>query len=294
MNPSCHRQRFTAIGIDLKTSRLLPGSGISAKLNEVMCLILFAYRVHPDYRLLLAANRDEFYRRPTAPARFWEDSPDLLAGRDLEAGGSWCGITKSGRVAMVTNVRDDAEKRPGGRSRGELVSRFLQQSSDPSAYLRQVQQKRHAYKGFNLLVGAREDLFYYSNRQNRIYRLKPGIYGLSNHLLDTDWPKVRHGKNAVADLLCGEPYPEAWFEVLADRWQPPDRELPDTGFGLEWERLLATRFICSEMYGTRSSTLLFWRKDDRIQYIERRFEVHSMEISGESSWIFSLSAEIED
>lgn len=285
---------MTAIGIKLVGDQPVAGVWNFCETGVVMCLILFAYRVHPEYRLLLAANRDEFYSRPTEPARFWSDAPDLLAGRDLERGGAWCGVTRRGRIAMVTNVRDVAEKITGGRSRGELVRQFLLGKDDPLTYLGQVQRQHQEYNGFNLLLGDSEGLFYYSNRQNQIQRLKPGIYGLSNHLLDTDWPKVRHGKTALTSLLAEEPRPEAWFELLSDRWQPPDHELPETGFGLAWERLLAARFICSKTYGTRSSALLFWRKDDRIQFSERRFQEQSMKIAGENSWTFSLMAEIDD
>ncbi|MDR3559870.1 MAG: NRDE family protein [Negativicutes bacterium] len=235
-----------------------------------MCLIVLAYRQHPRYRLIVAANRDEFYRRPTAQAAFWSDQPEVLAGRDLEQGGTWLGTTKDGRFAALTNYRDPAAVLASARSRGELVSDFLRSRMSPAEYLSQVDQTDRCYNGFNLLVGDTSALLYYSNRTGGIEELGSGIYGLSNHLLDTPWPKVTKAKAALAESVRrDEVASEELFAILGDRTQPPDAVLPDTGVGMEWERMLAPAFIASPEYGTRSSTMVLVAYDGSMQFIER-------------------------
>jgi uncharacterized protein with NRDE domain len=238
-----------------------------------MCLILFAHRHHPQYSLVLAANRDEYFDRPTAPAHFWKDAPHLLAGRDLREGGTWLGITRSGRVAAVTNYRDPASVKSGAPSRGKLVLDFLLGEGDPREYLKRLQGTAAAYNGFNLVLGDMQGLHWYSNHGGEIRTLGPGLYGLSNHLLDTPWPKVAEGKKALGGLLSQQlrPAPEALFEILSDRTRPGDEELPDTGVGLEWERVLSSRFILSPVYGTRSSTVLLVDAGARVTLLERTF-----------------------
>jgi uncharacterized protein with NRDE domain len=159
-----------------------------------MCLILFAYQIHPRYRLVLGANRDEFYARPTAPLDFWQDHPQVLAGRDLEQHGTWMGVTRNGRWAAVTNYRDLRIMKTDAHSRGHLVADFLLSHVPPHAYMRQIATKADQYNGFNLIVGDSAELVYFSNRERKIRLLGPGLYGLSNHLLDTAWPKVARGK----------------------------------------------------------------------------------------------------
>jgi len=244
---------------------------------DPMCLILFAYRAHPEYRLVLAANRDEFHDRPSAPAGFWSDAPNVLAGRDLRSGGSWLGITRTGRFAAVTNYRDPREllaPRSDAPSRGELVSSFLRGSDSPVAYLAALAGRAGAYHGFNLLVGDRESLYWFSNRAGAApRRLQPGIYGLSNHLLDTPWPKVVRGREALRDALAAAAPldEEPLFRLLADRAAAADQELPDTGVGIERERLLSAPFIASAEYGTRASTVLLVRSDGGAHLVERTF-----------------------
>lgn len=237
-----------------------------------MCLILFAWRMDEDFPLVLAANRDEFYERPSAPAAFWEDAPDLLAGRDLREGGTWLGITTKGRVAALTNYRDPASLKIGAPSRGRLVSDYLRSGEVPEAYLRGISSNSDRFNGFNLLVGDPGVLFCYSNRGAR-ERLDPGIYGLSNRLLDTPWPKVERGKAALSVLLKDKKAlsPEGLFALLADRTRPPDDRLPDTGVGLEWERVLSPLFIESPVYGTRSSTVLLIDRRGEVTFAEREF-----------------------
>ena len=239
--------------------------------EKPMCLLLLAIKSHPVYKLVIAANRDEYYDRPTAPALFWDDRPDLLAGRDLRAGGTWFGITKRGRIAAITNYRDPASLKNHAPSRGELVSDFLVGEEEPEAYLTRLDLKAGDYNGFNLIVGTKDQIYWYSNRGNGTRCLVPGIYGVSNSLLDTPWPKVSRGKAALEEILSDQrvPSPAAFFEMLLDRSIPGDDNLPDTGVGLEWERILSPIFIASPNYGTRSSAVLLIDQNDHVTFMER-------------------------
>jgi uncharacterized protein with NRDE domain len=236
-----------------------------------MCLILLAYAAHPTHRLIVLANRDEHYSRPTAPLDFWPDHPQVLAGRDLEQHGTWMGVTRTGRLAAITNYRAPHLLKKDAPSRGHLVSGFLLSDEPPAQYLRRVVAKADAYNGFNLIVGDSTNLFYYSNIEGTIRKLEPGIYGLSNHLLDTPWPKVQHARQALAALVNGgrQTSPEAFLKVLQNRTIAADEDLPDTGVGVAWERMLSPAFISSPTYGTRSSTLLRIDSDGRLSLTER-------------------------
>lgn len=238
-----------------------------------MCLLLIALKSHPTYKLVIAVNRDEYYDRPSAHASFWAESPELLAGKDLRAGGTWLGITRNGRIGAITNYRDPASIKKDAPSRGRLVSSFLLGQQSPVDYLNGLARKGDVYNGFNLIVGVKEELYWYSNRGQVIRNLTPGIYGVSNHLLDTPWPKVSSGKSAMERLLSVEkdPTPEAFFNILSDRFIPDDKALPDTGVGLEWERLLSPIFITSPSYGTRSSTILFIDLNNHVTFAEKNF-----------------------
>ncbi|MDT8903659.1 NRDE family protein [Anaeroselena agilis] len=222
-----------------------------------MCLIAFAYKAHPRFSLVVAANRDEFYRRPTAPAGFWPECPGVLAGRDLDRGGTWLGVTRDGRFAALTNYRDPAENRPDARSRGELVRDYLCGALTPRGYLERVRAAGGEYNGFNLLVGDSTGLWHYSNRTGVATAVTPGVHALSNHLLDTPWPKAARAKAGLTECLAGadEDLAAGLFAVLADDVPAPDAALPDTGVGLAWERMLSPVFIASADYGTRSSTV---------------------------------------
>ena len=238
-----------------------------------MCLLLLAIKSHSVYKLVIAANRDEYYDRPTAPASFWEDRPDLLAGRDLRAGGTWFGITQKGRIAAITNYRDPASLKSHAPSRGELASDFLTGEDTPEEYLARLDPNAGGYNGFNLIVGTKDQIYWYSNRGNGTHCLVPGIYGVSNHLLDTPWPKVSRGKAALEEILSDHrvPSPEGFLDMLRDRSIPDDNNLPDTGVGLEWERLLSPIFISSPNYGTRSSAILLIGQDDHVTFMERTY-----------------------
>jgi uncharacterized protein with NRDE domain len=238
-----------------------------------MCLILFALDAHPEYRVVLAANRDEFFARPTLPAAPWAENPRVVGGRDLEQGGTWLAATTESRLAAVTNYRDATRPKTGERSRGLLVSEFVLGRRDPREYVEELLQQANLYDGFNLIVMDRGRGFYCSNRAARIIELGPGVHGLSNHLLDTPWPKVERGKSALARLL-GQPRDalvQGLFAALHDAEIAPDDSLPSTGVSLEWERRLSTAFIRSPDYGTRASTVVLIDKVGGLSFIERSF-----------------------
>lgn len=223
--------------------------------------------------MVLAANRDEYYNRPTAPMAFLHDTPDVLGGLDLKHKGMWLGITRTGRLAAITNYRDPDAEMPDAPSRGFLVKDFLLGKESPRRYLQQIKSVGDHYNGFNLLVGDRTELFYYSNRGDEIQKIKPGIYGLSNHLLDTPWPKIAKGKGALERLLGRNEKinAEEIFSLLVDGAVPPDELLPDTGVDLDWERTLSPLFITSEIYGTRSSSIVLIQRGGETTFMERTF-----------------------
>ena len=238
-----------------------------------MCLIVISYEQHPRYPLVVAANRDEFYARPTAPAEFWGERPDLLAGRDLLGGGTWLGITRSGRFAAVTNYREPGESRSEAPSRGQLVTGYLRSGAPPLDYLQKISRRGADYNGFNLIAGSPGSMAWYSNRGGDPRELDSGVYGVSNHLLDTPWPKVERGKAGVTAILGdGEPDPEVLLGILADRTLAGDDALPDTGVGRDLERTLSPMFISSDNYGTRSSTVLTVDTRGRVRFAERSYE----------------------
>ena len=237
-----------------------------------MCLILFAYQFHPQFRLVLAANRDEYLIRKTASLSFWQDAPHVLAGRDLDKGGTWLGVTRNGRFAAVTNYRDPNIRQKDGPSRGHLVSEYLRGGSSPLLYLNELKMTADRYNGFNLLVGNRESLYYFSNRENIVKVLEPGVYGLSNHLLDTPWPKVERGKKRLEMHLDNDAIdPNRILDILSDRQRPDDEELPYTGVSLDWERMLSPIFIAGDDYGTRSSTVLLIGNGTGISMTEKGY-----------------------
>ncbi|MBN2396760.1 MAG: NRDE family protein [Deltaproteobacteria bacterium] len=238
-----------------------------------MCLILFSYRSHPVYPLILAANRDEFYERPSASIAFWGDAPGILAGRDLKDGGTWLGITKTGRLAAITNYRDPRALKDHAPSRGTLVSGFLRGDESPEEYVRQMRSDAGRYNGFNLILRERSGLFHFSNMTDTFREISPGMHGISNHLMDTPWPKVERGKKLLEDLISDRRdfSPEEIFDILADTSRPDDSDLPDTGVGLDWERVLSSIFIRSEGYGTRSSSVVLIDKGGGVEFVERSF-----------------------
>lgn len=253
-----------------------------------MCLILFAVDAHPAYRLVVAANRDEWFDRPAAPAAFWADAPSVLAGRDLEANGTWMGVTRGGRFAAVTNFRDPAASRPGAPSRGALVRDFLAGERAAEDYLRALARDAQQFNPFNLLVGDAGGLFYFSNRADSIAPVAPGVHGLSNHLLDVPWPKVQLGKARLAERLRAEVDPDDLLAVLDDPAPAPDQALPATGVPREWERALSPVRIRTPDYGTRASTVLLVSRDGSVTFVERSFDGTGAE-TGTVRYQFRLS-----
>lgn len=241
-----------------------------------MCLILFVYKGHPDYSLICAANRDEYYQRPTLALDFWDDAPDILAGRDLEAKGTWLGMTRTGRIAALTNFRGTTPPLPDPPSRGRLIRDFLAGTTSPKDYLDRVKTVGHLYNGFNLLAGDGDNLFHYSNKGSDVSDFKPGIYGLSNCSLGTRWPKIVKGKDRLAKMVSGEEplSVEALFKLLQDRSFPPDDALPLDHPDRDMERMLSPLFVESQHYGTRSSSVILIRKTGEVTFAERTFEHH--------------------
>ena len=254
-----------------------------------MCLILFALDAHPRYRLVLAANRDEYFSRPTAPANFWGDAPSVLAGRDLAAKGTWLGVTRCRRLAAVTYYREPATPAHHLPSRGKLAADFLAGAMPPEEYLESLRQDEARYGGFNLLFGIGPQLLYHTNRGQTAAHVDRGIHGLSNGLLDTPWPKVNAGKERLERLLrdpCLEP--EQVFRLLRDPAPFPDPLLPNTGFGLERERHLSPIFVTGSEYGTRSSTVILLDLDNRLIFQERTYN-ERQEIAGTASFEIASS-----
>lgn len=252
-----------------------------------MCLIALAWRIHPHYRLVIAANRDEFHARPTLALAEWEDAPQVVGGRDALHGGSWLAV-RGRRFAAVTNVRRPLEQE--GRSRGELVADFVRSDADAVAAMQRLASDATQYRPFNLLVHDGETLAFASNRPataspdtasapgSATRTLGPGIHGVSNGALDAPWPKTamlmaRLGDwmaSTAIDLPAGAPNLEPLFAALADTALAADDRLPDTGIGLERERFLSPAFIAHPTYGTRASTVVLIA-DDRVEIVERRF-----------------------
>ncbi|MGB5621050.1 MAG: NRDE family protein [Gammaproteobacteria bacterium] len=251
-----------------------------------MCLLVLAWQSHPRYSLILAGNRDEFHQRPAAAADWWQAEPALLAGKDLAAGGTWLGVSRGGRAAVVTNYREAPTAEPAQLSRGELVPRFLRSSASPRDWSKTVESER--FGGFNLLLFDARGGHYLSNRGQRDTPVESGVHGLSNHRLDTPWPKLvaardRFARAIEADQVDADPL----FGILSDRRQADSAALPDTGVPEEWERLLSAAFIVHPAYGTRASTVLTIEHQGRICFEERRFDADG-KATGSSRFEFEI------
>lgn len=251
-----------------------------------MCLAAIAWQSHPRYRLVLAANRDEFHARPTLPINLWPDREGLLAGRDLQGGGTWLGLHRSGRFGLITNFRDRVSP-PQAPTRGELVPDFLDSPETPEGYLAPLAASAQRYAGFNLLLGDLQNLWYASNRHPEFAKpLTAGVYALSNHLLDTPWPKLARLRTALHDWLqkssaadegglpdASDGETEPLWQALNDRRSAPEPELPNTGISLEWEKLLSAPFIVHPDYGTRASTVMRVGWDNSVVIEERSYGI---------------------
>lgn len=255
-----------------------------------MCLILFAWRPVGEHRLVVAANRDEFHGRPALGAHFWPDHPDLLAGRDLSAQGTWLGMTRAGRFAAITNYRNPAERRPEAPSRGSLVRDFLDSTGAPRPWFASLAPRAIEYNGFSMVAADRDSMCFFSNRgDGSIQEVAAGVHGLSNHLLDTPWPKVRRGMSALAGSIAPVIDFDGLLAVLADTTEDNDAELPDTGIGVEWERRLSAIRIVGRDYGTRCSTVLRIGTDGGASLVERTWRRDGT-LGGDLRYSFSVSS----
>lgn len=239
-----------------------------------MCLIVFAHNIHPKYKLILAANRDEFYNRPTRPAAWWQDHPMILGGRDLAAMGTWMGISKKGRFAAVTNYRDLKNIKKDTKTRGDLPTDFLSGTESPESYVRRIHQQGSLYNGFNLIV-MDEEMAYASNYHDETYDLNFGLFGLSNALLDEPWPKVEKAKEKLNGLIQKKFSLEDLIELIGDDCTAPDASLPDTGLSYMREKALSAMHIETPDYGTCCSTGIRIDYEGNVEFIEKNFPVGS-------------------
>ncbi len=260
-----------------------------------MCILFIANKMREDYPLIIAANRDEFYARPTAPSTFWDEHPNLLAGQDLEANGTWMGVTRNRNLAALTNVRDPQNINNNAVSRGELVANWLKQDSvdrshaAQSQYLATLENTRSQYNGYNLLFGHVDALRVYNNVNNSTHFIEQGVYGLSNADIATPWPKVTQGVTALNHFVTNEDVinDDDLFGILRRDNKADDALLPDTGVGYEWEKALSSIFIQTEKYGTRTSTLLLVDKNKTLTWKERCFS-HKGETLETREFSFSI------
>lgn len=252
-----------------------------------MCLIALAWRARADLPLVVAANRDEWRERPTQAAHWWKEHPELLAGKDLRAGGTWMGITRAGRFAAVTNFRDPSDKRSTARSRGALVTEFLLGSDTPARFLSELAARAHEFNGFNVIVGDGASLLYFGSRENVARPVEPGIHALSNHLLDEPWPKVVRARRHMEDAMAVAEPAAQLFEMLSEQGLADDQALPDTGVGIAWERRLSSALITGEDYGTRASTVMTLAADGEVDFEERTRDANGA-VSGVARQRFRL------
>lgn len=259
-----------------------------------MCLILLAAQAHPRFPLIVAANRDEAYTRPSAAAAFWQEHPCVFAGQDLEHGGTWLGLSTEGRFAAVTNYRQGSPHARAARSRGELTRDFLTGDASPETYLHQIETRGPvAYNGFSLICGSLQELWFYSNRGADAERISPGVHGLSNHLLDEPWPKVARGIAELESLLVSDEseLTTRLLDLISDQAPAPDHLLPSTGIELARERALSASFIAGEAYGTRASTVVLVGASGEALFIERSYEAGG-KLAGEIRQRFSISVDV--
>jgi uncharacterized protein with NRDE domain len=260
-----------------------------------MCLIVLAWKAHPRYPLILATNRDELHARRSAALGYWEGMTNVIGGRDIEKGGSWLAANIDGRWAAVTNFRDGSPASAPSLSRGDLVKNYVLSDQTAKAYAANVDESLSEYPGCNLLIGEADELYYASNRnesepRSGIRTVSPGIHGLSNHLLNTPWPKVERCKQHMGTLLNSDAdaITRSLFELLADRAIARDTDLPSTGVPLDRERVLSAPFIVAENYGTRASTVLLMDDQGTVQMHERGFGAGGSQI-GQRSFSFNTS-----
>jgi len=237
-----------------------------------MCLIIFSFKESEEKPLVVCANRDEFYSRQTTSLDIWTDKPDIIAGRDLKAGGTWMGINKkTGKFAAITNYRDLKLVKENVKSRGDIVSNFLENGSLLSEFIETLKKEKDQYNGYNLIFGNKDSLFYYSNINDNLKEIEPGLHGVSNHFLDTPWPKLVKAKQIFKKNFYSNNLKNKCFNLLSDKEFFPEKDLPETGMGLEWEKLLSPIFIKSDIYGTRSSSFIAFHENGNIDISEKAY-----------------------
>lgn len=252
-----------------------------------MCLITFSIDENPKYKVVLAANRDEFYNRPTRKAQFWneEGHSNILAGKDLEAGGTWMGITKDGKWAALTNYRDPKNIKESAPSRGDLVLDYLKNNLSPTSYLEKITPTAKTYNGFNILLGNHSEVSHFSNKNEQVTTILPGVHGVSNALLDTSWPKLDTAKADLKSITQSENFnKEDLFQLLKNDAKADDQKLPDTGIPYEWEKAISSIFIKTENYGTLCSTILLIDHNGNAEFAERRYDAQSSRIIEENTF----------
>lgn len=253
-----------------------------------MCILFLAIQQHPDFPLIICANRDEFHQRPTRAAGFWPHQPDVLAGQDLQAGGTWLGVNRSGYYAAVTNIRTGVAADTSKLSRGALVTRTLQQDTDISPDW--LAQHADQYNAFNLIYGNSSDMYCFNSMTKSQVVLTKGFHAISNGRLDDIWPKMARGEQKLEAILSSETSvcPQQLLAVLQDQTKAPDEQLPDTGIPAEWEKLLSSIFICSDEYGTRSSTIILQNRDHIIDFTEAQYDPQGKQ-TGQNHYSFRLN-----
>lgn len=242
-----------------------------------MCLMVFANNYHSEYKLIFAANRDEFYERPSSPVHFWKVDT-ILAGKDLKDGGTWCGINKNGRFAAITNYRNIKAIKKDAVSRGKIVTDFLTGTSSPELYSKGLANSANQYNGYSFVFGNISELFFFSNQSAKLLKIESGIHGLSNHLIDTPWFNVRRGKELLERAVNkGDNFIEDLFALLSDTTSSPDNELPDTGLDKKTEKSISSIFVETPGYGTRSSSVILIDRNDNVTFVEKSLDIRTKE-----------------
>ena len=234
-----------------------------------MCTTLFSYNFNPNYPIIIASNRDEFYERPTSDVSFWNKHPNIIGGIDKKYLGTWLGMSKEGKIGILTNFRDPKNHQKNLKSRGLLLKNFLTEDVSIDDFIQMLKKNKDEYNGYNILFGDISKMVYYSNKENKIKVLDSGIFGLSNAFLDTPWPKVIIGKKLLANEVKNvKPNSDQIMNILKNNTIAIDDDLPDTGIGIEYERMLSPIFIRSPQYGTRSSIVIMIDKELNVTFIE--------------------------
>jgi len=255
-----------------------------------MCFIVFSYKQHSRYKLIFCANRDEFYNRETVKMHFWPENNSVLAGKDIQGGGTWMGITKQGKLAALTNFREQISASPTKPSRGQIVKKFAEQENGVKKFTDYLKKTKNHYEGYNLIFGTIDKLYYFSNRSNGTLPISPGLYGLSNATLDTPWPKINRGKHLLKKVITNPDFPvKDLFGILSDSQKVDYDMLPDTGISPAYEKELSPVFVNMAKYGTRSSTVILVDYENNAFVYEQRYD-NNARITGNSTFSFKITS----